>query len=80
MLIRYYKSLSQDVYMSLLKHFCQKIVPTEDFFRQKTAHLKCWHCYDIGFSLARRLFSVLNHKHSIMFKPAMIGRFNPNKI
>ena len=36
-------SLSQGVDQSLLRHFCQKLDPDENFFRRKTAQLNCWH-------------------------------------
>ncbi len=39
----FFMSLSQGVDQSLLRHFSQKIDPSEDFFRQKTAQLNCWH-------------------------------------
>lgn len=39
----FFMALSQGVDQSLLRHFCQKIDPSEDFFRQKTARLNCWH-------------------------------------
>ena len=39
----FFMALSQGVDQSLLKHFCQKINPSENFFRQKTARLNCWH-------------------------------------
>lgn len=39
----FFMALSQGVDQSLLRHFCQKINPSEDFFRQKTARLNCWH-------------------------------------
>ena len=39
----FFMSLSQGVDQSLLRHFCQKVNPSEDFFRQKTAQLNCWH-------------------------------------
>lgn len=39
----FFMSLSQGVDQSLLRHFCQKINPDEDFFRRKTAQLNCWH-------------------------------------
>ncbi len=38
-----FMSLSQGVDQSLLKHFCKKIDPSEDYFRQKTAYLNCLH-------------------------------------
>lgn len=38
-----FMTLSQGVDQSLLRHFCQKINPGEDFFRRKTAQLNCWH-------------------------------------
>lgn len=39
----FFMALSQGVDQSLLRHFCQKINPDEDFFRRKTAQLNCWH-------------------------------------
>lgn len=39
----FFMALSQGVDQSLIRHFCQKIDPSEDFFRQKTAQLNCWH-------------------------------------
>lgn len=38
-----FMTLSQGVDQSLLRHFCHKINPDEDFFRRKTAQLNCWH-------------------------------------
>ncbi len=39
----FFMALSQGVDQSLLRHFCHKISPKEDFFRQKTARMNCWH-------------------------------------
>lgn len=39
----FFMSLSQGVDQSLLRHFCQKLDPDENFFRRKTAQLNCWH-------------------------------------
>ena len=42
-LLGFFMALSQGIDQSLLKHFCNKISSSEDFFRRKTAQLNCWH-------------------------------------